>query len=328
MKRPQSRRSFLLRTAALGALPSPWCVTAAEVYPAKPIRLVVPVAPGGGTDTVARLIGEALRGKFGQAVIVDNRPGGAGGAVGAEYVARAAPDGYTLLVAGPGPLATHKFMYPKLGFEPLDFVPISLIAESPNVLLAGTTLPFKTVRDLIAFARVNPGKLNYATGGGGTSPHLAMELLKAQAGLDIQHVPFKGAAAATSGFLQGQADVMFVELSTAMPQIKSGKARALAVGTESRLPSWPDLPTVSETLPGFVTTVWFALAAPPKTPPQVAAKLSGAMAEIMKQPEVVARLQVMNFRPIAGTATDMGKFVRQEADRWGKVIRAASIAVN
>lgn len=322
------RRCFVTAAVVLSCALGPGVVTAAEVYPARPIRLVVPVSAGGGTDTIARLISEELRVRLGQAVIVENRAGGAGGLVGAEYVARAAPDGYTLLVAGPGPLASHQFLYPKMGFDPAEFVPISLISASPNVVLTRLDLPFKTLAEFIAYARAHPGKLNYATGGAGTSPHLAMELLKVQAGLDIQHVPYKGASAASSGFLQGQADVMIVELSTVMPHIKSGKVRALAVGTETRLPALPDVPTMAETIPGFQSSVWFGLVAPPKTPPDIVAKLSAAMVDTMKQPALVARLRGMNIQPLSGTPADMARFVQEETERWGKVIRTAKIVLN
>jgi len=321
------RRSFLYRVAWLGAFASPWTIGATEVYPARSIRLVVPVGPGGGTDTMARLIGDELRAKWGHPVIVENRAGGAGGLVGAEYVARSEPDGYTLLIAGPGPLVTDKLLYPKLGFEPSEFVPISLISANPNVLLARAGSPFRSVSELIAFAKANPGKLNYASGGAGTTGHLAMEQLKVQAGIDIQHVPYKGAAAATTGLLGSQVDVMFGEITTVMSHIKAGTLRALAVGTETRAPSLPEVPTMAETLPGFVTTVWFALVAPPKTPPEIANKLSAAMVDILKQANVVAKLKSMNVQPVGSTAGEMSKFVQQEAERWGKIIRTAKIAI-
>jgi tripartite-type tricarboxylate transporter receptor subunit TctC len=324
MKTPSPRRSFLLRAVALGALASPWAASAQD-YPAKPIHLVVPVGPGGGTDTVARLLAEELRPRLRQPVIVENRAGGAGNSIGAEYVARAAPDGYTLLVASAGPLANQKSLYPNAGFEPLDFTPIALIAEIPNVLVAPPEAPFKSVREAIAYAKANPGKLDYASSGSGSSNHLAMEMLKMQSGLDIQHVPYKGTAQQTTALLGGQVNLGFLEMSTAWPHVTAGKLRVLGVGTATRVASLPDVPSIQETLPGFVTTVWFGLVAPPKTPPAIASQLSATVGDIMKQSRLLAKLQSMKFQPMDNTSAEMTKFVRQEQERWDKVIRTAKI---
>ena len=323
-----SRRSFLLRGAAMSGLAfSPWA-SASTGYPSKPIRIVVPVAPGFATDFLARLLSENLRVKLGEAVIVENRAGGAAGNVGAEYVARAAPDGYTLLFAAPGPLSINKFLYQKLGFDPSEFVPISLVASAINVLVVRADAPFKSIQDVVKYAKANPGALSYASGGSGTTQHLAAELLKSQAGgLNMLHVPYKGAAAAMNGFVQGQGDIMFAELGNSMPNINAGRVRAIAVGSPARNASMPDVPTVSEALPGFVSTAWYGLVAPPKTPPAIAATLSAAVAEIMKLPEVTAKLRNMHILPIGSTPAEMAKFVREESDRWGKVIRAAKIGV-
>ncbi|RZL90701.1 MAG: tripartite tricarboxylate transporter substrate binding protein [Variovorax sp.] len=325
---PATRRTVLLRTAALGILTLPTLASANSAYPSKPIRIVVPVAPGFATDFLARLLSEKLRVKLDQSVIVENRAGGAAGNVGAEYAARATPDGYTLLFAAPGPLSINKYLYPKLGFDPAEFVPISLVASAINVLLVRGDAPFKSVQDIVKFAKANPGALSYASGGSGTTQHLASELLKSQAGgLDILHVPYKGAAAAMNGFVQGQGDIMFAELGNSMPNITAGRVRAIAVGSSKRNPSMSGVPTVSETLPGFVSTAWYGLVAPPKTPFEVAETLSAAVAGIMRLPDVAAKLRSMHILPIGSTPAEMAKFVREESDRWGKVIRASKIAV-
>jgi tripartite-type tricarboxylate transporter receptor subunit TctC len=274
------------------------------------------------------MISEKLRVKLGEAVIVENRAGGAAGNVGAEYVAHASPDGYTLLFAAPGPLSINKYLYQRLGFDPSEFVPISLVASAVNVLLVRGDAPFKSIQDVVKYAKANPGVLSYASGGSGTTQHLATELLKSQAsGLDMLHVPYKGAAAAMNGFVQGQGDIMFAELGNSMPNITAGRVRAIAVGSPTRNPSMPDVPAISETLPGFVSTAWYGLVAPPKTPPAIAAGLSAAVAEIMKLPEVITRLRSMHILPIGSTPAEMTKFVREESDRWGKVIRTAKIGL-
>jgi len=327
MNQAPTRRAILMSAAAAGAYALPNFAAAANDYPNRPIRIVVPVAPGFATDFLARMLAEGLRVKMNHTFVVENRAGGAAGNVGAESVARAAPDGYTLLFAAPGPLSINKFLYPKLGFDPAEFVPISLVASAVNVLLVRPDSPIKTVRDLISQAKARPGALSYASGGAGTTQHLAFELLKSQTGVDILHVPYKGAAAAMNGFIQGQGDLFIAELGNSMPHIKEGRVRAIAVASKSRMPSLPDVPTMAETLPGFISTPWYGLVAPAKTPPAIATKLSAAVADVMKQPDVVGRLQGMSILPIGSTPAEMGKFVQEEGDRWGKLIRSAKIGV-
>jgi tripartite-type tricarboxylate transporter receptor subunit TctC len=290
------------------------------------IKVIVPVQPGFTTDAVTRIIAEKLQVKLGKPVVVENKAGGAGGNVGTEAAFRSPPDGYTLLVAAAGPLAVNKFLYPKLAFDSAEFVPISLLASAVNVLVVRPDSPIKSVRDLITYAKANPGKLAYASGGPGTSQHLATELLKSQGGgLEITHIPYRGAAPAMLGFLQGQGDIMFAELGSTLPHIKSGKLRAIAVGGTSRNPALPDVPTMSETLPGFVTTAWYGLVAPPKTPPAIASMLSTAVAEIVKDPEVNSKLRNMYLQPAGSTPAELATHIREEGDRWSKVIRTAKI---
>lgn len=322
-----TRREVLVRALAFGALSASTYVLADGAYPNKPIKLVVPVAPGFATDNLARLLAEKLRVKLNATIIVENRAGGAAGNVGSEYVARAAPDGYTLLFAAPGPLSINKYLYPKLGFDPAEFVPISVVASAQNVLLVRPNSPFKTLVDIIKYAKANPGALSYASGGAGTTQHLAFEMLKSRSGLEILHIPYKGAAPAMTGFIQGQADLFIAELGNSMPFIQEGRIRAIAVGSVARMPSLPDVPTMSETLPSFTTTAWYGLVAPPKTPSAIAAQLSAAVVDAMKQPDVVAKLHAMNILPIGSTPAEMAKFVHDESDRWGNLIRTAKIGV-
>lgn len=322
------RRDVLRRALALCAVAAPAYGAAQSDYPSRPIKLIVPVAPGFATDYIARLLAESLRVGMNATIVVENRAGGAGGNVGSEYAARAKPDGYTLLFASPGPLTINKFLYPKLGFDPAEFVPISVVASAQNVLLVRAASPFKNLREIISHAKANPGALSYASGGAGTTQHLAVEMIKSQAGLDILHVPYKGSAAAMTGFVQGQADLFVAELGNSMPFIKDGRVRAIAVGSAKRMPALPDVPTMSETLPGFTTSAWYGLVAPPGTPPAIAAKLSAAVSEAMKQPDVVAKLQGMMILPIGGTAAEMASFTQEESERWGKLIRTAKIAVD
>src|ERR1700761_6662142 len=249
----------------------------AQTYPVRAIKLIVPSAAGATTDTLARLVGQKLQAKWGQPVIVDNLPG-AGGNIGAEEVAKAAPDGYTLLFTYPAPLVVNKALYKQLGYDPDSFVPVSLVAAVPLVLAVGPKVEAANVKELIAFAKAHPNELNFASQGYGTSAHLAGELFKSMAGIDIVHVPYKGSAPALTDILGGRIDMMFIELSTVLSQIKAGKLRALAVGSERRNPLLPDVPALAETLPGYKATTWFGMVAPPGTPQDIAAKLSEAVA--------------------------------------------------
>ncbi|BDB27873.1 tripartite tricarboxylate transporter substrate binding protein [Cupriavidus sp. P-10] len=297
---------------------------AKEPYPNRLIRIVVPVGPGFNTDALARMLAEELRKKARVQVLVDNRAGGAGGSVGAEFVARSENDGYTLLFSSPGPLGVNKLLYKGLGYEPLDLTPVGLMSEAANVLLvrAGS---FKTLGALVEFAKANPGKLNYGSGGVGTSTHLSMEVFKTRTGTNIVHVPYKGSAAAAVGLLSGQVDMFFGELGASIEHIKSGRVAALGVGTSSSHRLLPGVPPIAATLPGFTSTVWYGLVAPPKTPAPIVDKLSSWVVEIMKQPEVVAKLQAVGGRAIGAPAGEFGRFIREDLRQLEKVIRDANI---
>ena len=319
------RREFVLLA---GAPLVAWPALAQDSYPSKLIRIVVPVPPGASTDAIARHLAQRLSPKLNQTVIVENRAGGAGGNVGSETVARAEPDGHTLLFAAAGPLAINKVMYPKLGYDPSRWSRISLVATIDNVLVVRPDAPFKTVPELIKYAKANPGKLNYASGGSGTTAHLAGELFKSMAGAFITHVPYRGSAAALTGFMQGQIDLMFVELAATLQHVQAGRLKILAMGTKQRSSALPNVPTVAETLPGFFVTVWFGLVAPPNTPPAVTAKLSATVAEVMKSPDMVSTLQGLNITPVGSSPQEFQRFTEEEVQRWGKVIREARIVVD
>lgn len=314
-------RLAMLATIGLGI---PVC-SQAQTYPAKPIKIIVPSPGGATTDTLARLIAAKLQEKWGQPVIVDDR-GGAAGNIGADEAIKAAPDGYTLLFSYPAPLVVNKTLYPKLTFDPDSFVPISLVASVPLVLAVNPSLAAADVQHLIVFAKTHPNQLNYASQGYGTTGHLAGELFKSMAGIEIVHVPYKGSTPALTDLLGGQVQMMFIELSTVLSQINAGKLRALAVGSESRNQFLPDVPALAEVLPGFRALTWFGMAAPPGTPAEIVGQLSSAVAEAIHEPDVAKRFTAISADAVGDTPAEMAVFLHQERERWGKVIRATGIS--
>jgi len=300
------------------------CAAQAQDYPTKPITIVVPFPPGGGVDRAGRLVGEKLRDKWGQPVVVENRPGAAAN-IGAAYVAKAPPDGHTLLFTSPGPLVVNKTMFANLNYDPDQFVPVTVLMSGANMLTVHPKIGVNSLQEFLAYARANPGKLNYATQGAGSTAHLATELLEASARIRMVHVPYKGTGPAVADLLAGQVEVMFLEYANAGPHVRAGRLKIIAVGSEKRHPILPDIPSLNEIVPGFVSTNWTAVVAPPGTPAAIAAKLSATMAEILKQPDVAKQLQDLNNDPIGNTPEEMAAFVRQEAKRWGEVIRNAGI---
>lgn len=300
----------------------------AQEYPTKPIRIVVPYAPGGGVDRLARVVSETLREKWSQPVIVENRPG-ANGNVGAEHVAKSSPDGYTLLYAPPGPLVINKLLYPKLAYDPETFVPISLIAMSPNVLTVHPSVSVHTVQQLIALAKANPDGLTYASPGSGGTPHLSAELFKMMAGVKIVHVPYKGTGPLLTDLLGGHVALTFSELGNVLQHVRAGKLRPLAVGSAGRNAVLPQVPAMSETLPGFVSATWSGLAAPAGTPAAIADRLAAVLGDALKQPELVKRLmETSNLEAIASRPSEMALLMNQERERWGKVIRTIGVKVD
>jgi len=299
----------------------------AQEWPAKPVRIIVPFPPGGSAYLLPRIVGERLAQQWGQPVVIENRPGAAGN-IGATAVFQAEPDGYTLLSAPPPPLVINRLIYPKLAYDPTQFVPMTVIAAIPNVLLVHPRVAATSVNELIAYARQNPTKLNYASQGSGTTSHLTAELFKSMAGgLQITHVPYKGTAPALADLLAGQVDMMFDNLGVSLPQVKSGKLKALAVASSKRVPSLPDVPTVAETLPGFDAVTWFGIVGPPRTPPAIADKVAAGVAESLRNPDVLRRLGDLSADPLGMSPAETAAFMRQETERWGTVVRSAGVKV-
>jgi tripartite-type tricarboxylate transporter receptor subunit TctC len=260
-------------------------------------------------------------------VVVENRAGAAGN-IGAEAVFKAEPDGYTFLSAPPPPLVINPSLYAKLAHDPAQFVPVTVIAAVPNVLLVHPKVPANSMAEFIAYAKANPNKLNYASQGSGTTSHLTAEMFKSMAGVRITHVPYKGTAPALTDLLAGQVEMMFDNLGVSLQHVRSGKLKALALGSEKRIPSLPEVPTVAEAgLPGFVAVTWFGVVAPPKTSPEIAAKLSAAIAEALRHPDVVKRLADLSAEPVGNKPAEMAAFMKDEVERWRRVIRSADVKV-
>ncbi len=295
-------------------------------FPTRPITIVVPYPAGGTADMLARLVGEGLRGRFGQPVVVENRQG-AGGNVGAEAVARSAPDGYTLLCAPQLSFSAAHLLYPRLNYDPRAFVPVSVLARYPTVILGRADLPANDMAQFIAYARANPGKLNYGSQGSGQIAHLTFELMKRMAGIDMLHIPFRGSAPAITALLGGQIDILADNLLATAPAIEAKRLKLLGTGGASRLTAFPDVPAVAESLPGFESETWMAIAAPPGTPPEIAAQLSDAIAKVMQSPDVKARIADLYAEPFGSTPAQMAELIRQSTERWSPVIAAAHIAV-
>jgi len=299
----------------------------AQPYPVRPVRFIVGFPPGAPVDSVARMVGERLTVKWGQPVIVENRPGAAGN-IGTETVARGEPDGYTLLFTPP-PFVINPFLYPKLPFEASQFVPVTVIATFPNILVVHPQVSATSVRDLIVLAQKDPDKLNYSSPGAGTTPHLTAEMFKSMAGgLKITHVPYKGGGPQLTAMLAGEVDMMFSNPEGLLSQVRAGRLRALAVASERRFASLPDIPTMSETLPGFVSVTWWGVLAPPKTPMHIAEKLSAEITWSLKQPKIAKHFADISVDPVGSTPAEMAVFLKQEAERWSSIIRAAAVKVD
>lgn len=309
--------------ALAGALFSAPALAQAD-YPTRAIKIIVPFPPGATVDTLPRIVSEKLSAKWGQPVVVENRTGAAGN-IGADAVAKADPDGYTLLSSPPPPLAINQALYSKLTFDPAAFVPVSVLAEVANVLVVRKDLA-PTLKALIENAKANPGKLTYGSAGNGSTPHLTMEWLKLLAGgMNIIHVPYRGSAPALTDLLGGQVDMMFDNLGNTMQYIEAGKITAVAVGSAQRLKALPDVPTLSELFPGALSSTWFGVVAPPKTPPAIAAKISQAITEIINQPDVAKRFEGMSATPVGGSPEKTAAFIKSESERWKKVIAEAGV---
>jgi tripartite-type tricarboxylate transporter receptor subunit TctC len=310
-------------TLALAALGGASAV-AQQPYPSRPIRIVVPLPPGANGDLMPRILGQHLAAKLGQPVVIENRPGAAQN-LGAELVYRSEPDGHTLLATPQGPLVISQSFFPKLGFDPREFVPITIMARLPYILVVHPKLPVKTFAEFIAYAKAHPNTLNDASPSTGSGPHLTGEMLKLASGMKTTHVPYSGMAPALNDLIAGHVEMMFDNLGNSLPLVKEGKLRGLAVTSEQRAPEIPELPAIAETYPEVVATSWFGVVAPPKTSPEIAHKLSRAFAEILRDPEVVRRWRELTLTPVGGTPEEIAAFFKEEAARWRRVIVAGGI---
>jgi tripartite-type tricarboxylate transporter receptor subunit TctC len=320
------RRQFLHLTAGVATLPILSRIARAQAYPARPVRIIVGFAAGGSTDVLARLIGQWLSERLGQQFVVENRPG-AGGNIATEAVVRASPDGYTLLMVAPGS-AINATLYENLPFNFIrDTTPIARIIRVTNVMVLHPSVPAKTVRDFIAYAKANPGKLNLASPGIGTGPHMAGELFKIMAGVDMAHVPYRGNAPAFTDLLSGRVQVMFPGLHGLIEYIRTAKLRALAVTTTTRSEVLPAIPTIGEFVPDYEASGWYGIVSPKGTPIGVIDKLNREINTALADPKIKAQLVAAGATVFAGSPADFGKLIADETEKWGKVIRAANIKV-
>jgi len=322
MKLP--RRQFLPLAAGAAALPAVSCFAWAQAYPARPVRLIAPFAPGGASDILARLIGQWLSERLGQPFVIENRPG-AGSNIGTEAVVHAAPDGYTLGLFG-APSAINATLYDKLNFNFVrDIAPVAGIIRGPYVIVVNPSVPAKTVPELIAYAKANPHKLNMASPGTGTGPHIAGELFKMMAGVDMVHVPYRGTGPSLTNLIGGQVQVTFEATPASIGYIRAGTLRALAVTTTRRSEALPDIPTVAEFVPGYEASAWFGVGAPKATPAEIVEKLNKEINAGLADPKIEARLANLGGDVLALSPADFGKLIADETEKWGKVIRALNI---
>jgi len=298
----------------------------AQTYPSKPVRMLVPTTPGGSVDTLARTIGPKLAERWGQQIIVDNRPG-AGGTIAGDLTAKAPPDGYVLMLGTIAALCTNVSLQKKIPYDPIkDFAPVSLVATQNLMLVVHPSVPAKSVKELVRFAKVQAGKLSFASAGNGTGSHLSGELFKQLAGVDILHIPYKGVQPAMVDVISGQVAINFPSILTSLPHVRSGRVHALAVTGASRTRAAPELPTMQEAgVKGYESATWYGIVAPAATPQDIVAKLSSEVAAILKQPDINERLSREGADPVGSSPQEFGKFMQQEIEKWRKVIRAAGI---
>jgi tripartite-type tricarboxylate transporter receptor subunit TctC len=297
----------------------------AQDYPDRTVKIVVPFPAGGTADAVARIIGDWLSRKWGQTVVIENRTGAAGN-IGADVVYRSDPDGYTLLSAPPPPLVINQNLYPKLGFDPTKFEPIIVMAKVPNALLVNPdNIKASSLNELVEYLRKNPGKVTSATQGNGTTSHLTSELFQLMAKVTLRNIPYRGSAPALQGLLAGDVDLMFDNLGASLALVEAGKLKLLAVASAARLPTLPDVPTIAEMLPGFEAVAWYGIVAPPNTPRNIINKVNADVNEALRQPEVQDQLKKLSAEIFGGSVEQTSKYMSEEIDRWGNVIKAADI---
>lgn len=301
----------------------------AQAYPTKPVTIIVPFAAGGTTDILARIIGQALTAELGQSVVVDNRAG-AGGNIGGQAAAKAAPDGHTLFMGTVGTHAINASLYKKMPFDPVkDFAPLTRVANVPNLLVANPAQPYKSVKDLIAYAKANPGKVNFGSSGNGSSIHLSGELFKSLAKVDMQHVPYKGSAPAVTDLMGNQIGIMFDNMPSAIQHVRSGSLVPLAVTTAKRSPELPNVPTIAEAgVPGYEATSWFGMFAPAGTPAPVLAKLNAAIVKVLAQPDVKKKINEQGAEVYSETPEQFAAFIQAESVKWGKVVKESGASLD
>ena len=301
----------------------------AQAYPTKPVTIIVPFAAGGTTDILARIIGQALTAELGQSVVVDNRAG-AGGNIGGQAAAKATPDGHTLFMGTVGTHAINASLYKKMPFDPVkDFAPLTRVANVPNLLVANPAQPYKSVKDLIAYAKANPGKVNFGSSGNGSSIHLSGELFKSLAKVDMQHAPYKGSAPAVTDLLGNQIGIMFDNMPSAIQHVRSGKLVPLAVTTAKRSPELPNVPTIAEAgVPGYEATSWFGMFAPAGTPAPVLAKLNAAIVKVLAQPDVKKKINEQGAEVYSETPEQFAAFIQAESVKWGKVVKESGASLD
>jgi len=325
-----ARRLFvaLAAVAACAQLAAP-LTASAQAFPSKPVKLVVPFPPGGSLDNAGRLLAQKLSEAWGQQVLVENKPG-AGGNVGADAVAKSPADGYTVVMGALSTHAVNPSLYAKMPYDAArDFAPISLVAITPNVLIVNASTPIGSLKDLIGYAKANPGKVNFGSGSNGSAGHLAGELFKMETGTDVAHIPYKGGAPALQALLAGDTQFMFDNLANAMAQVKGGKVRALAVTTAQRSKLAPDLPTMAEAgMPGFDISTWYGLLAPAGTPPEVIAKWNAEVVKALNSPDVREKMLAQGAEPAPNTPAEFAAFIAREREKYAKIVKASGAKVD
>ncbi len=320
-------KSILRLGAALCAVLALPLGAGAQDYPNRAVKIIVPFPAGGTADAMPRIVANWLSRKWGQPIVIENRTGAAGN-IGAEAVAKADPDGYTLLSAPPPPLVVNHNLYAKMSFDPRDFVPIVIMGRVPNGLIVNPQkVTAKSVAEVIAYAKANPGKLTYASSGNGGTQHLTTEMFQMMADVKMLHVPYRGSAPALQDLVAGNVDLMFENLGVSLALVKGDKLKLMAVATPKRMAALPDVPTMADTLPGFESAAWFAVVAPPKTPQAIVEKINADINEALRDPEVRKRLDTLSAEVIGGTTKATADYFREEIERWNKVIKAANIKV-
>lgn len=322
-----SRFSLPRRLACLGLLAVSMGLHA-QSFPERAITMVVPFPPGGTTDILARAIADRMSRDLKQPVVVENRSG-AGGNTGADVVAKAKPDGYTMMLSAAGPLSINQHLYARQSYDPLrDFVPVSLVASVPIMLVANPQRPYQTLDEFIKYAKANPGKLSYGSQGNGTTSHLTMELLKRRAGLHITHIPYRGSAPASTDLIGGQIDVMFDNSPSTLPHVQSKRMRGLAVASRARVQGMESLPPVAEAISGFESTAWFGIVAPALTPEPIIGVLNRSIDSALRQPEIKEKMNASGVDLIGGPSADLGKHMREESNKWAEIIKSLSLKLD